>query len=354
MLPQARPLTHELRFTHVASGARIAWARSGQLGGAMLLRAAHWMTHVDYDLRSPWWQPMIEHLGRQLELVRYDERGCGLSGSDDVPLGLEASVEELEVVAAAHGAQKFALMGVSAGAGAAIAFAARHPDKVSHLVLVAGYTHGLLHRNLSPQGLAFHEAQMKIIELGWGRADPGVQHMFTSRFMPDASTAQSALFNEHQRQSCSGVRAAAIARARAGLDVRDLVGQLKVPTLVLHCEGDLVVPLALGQDLAAGIADARFEVLRSRNHIPLVHEPAFERMCQVITEFVVQKQVAPRLTPAERALMQWVGQGLDNLQIAAQLGLADKTVRNRLSSLYTKLGVEGRAMAVVKAREMGL
>lgn len=350
----ARPLTHELRFTRVASGARIAWARSGRLGGPVLLRAAHWMTHVDYDLRSPWWQPLIEQLGRQLELVRYDERGCGLSSTDDVPLGLEASVEELEAVVAAHGAPKFALMGVSAGAGAAIAFATRHPEKVSHLVLVAGYTHGLLHRNTSPESLAFHEAQLKLIELGWGRADPGVQHMFTSRFMPDASAAQSALFNEHQRQSCDGIRAAAIARARAGLDVRDLVAQLQVPTLVLHCEGDLVVPLALGQDLAASIAGARFEVLRSRNHIPLAPEPAFERMCQVITEFMTQKPATPPLTPRERELMLWVGQGLDNLQIAGQLGLADKTVRNMLSKLYTKLGVEGRAMAVVKAREMGL
>ena len=354
MASAARPLTHELRFARVASGARIAWARSGQPGAAVLLRTAHWMTHVDHDLRSPWWQPLITRLGRQLELVRYDERGCGLSTVDDVPLGLETSIEEIEAVAADHGAPRFALLGVSGGVASAIGFAARHPGRVSHLVLLAGSTHGLLHRNIGPEALAFHEAQLRIIELGWGRKDPGVQNMFASRFMPGASAEQSALFNEHQRLSCDGMRAAAIVRARASLDVRPLVGHLRMPVLVLHCEGDLVVPLAMGQELAASIPGARFEVLRSRNHLPLAPEPAFDRLCEAVTGFVAQTPAAPHLTPRDRELMQLVGQGFDNLQIGARLGLADKTVRNRLSALYAKLGVEGRPMAVVKARELGL
>jgi len=349
-----RPLIHELRFTHVRSGARIAWARSGRVGAPVLLRTAHWMTHVDYDLRSPLWRPLIEQLGRQFELVRYDERGCGLSAADDVPLGLDASVEEIEAVTQAHGAQTFALLGISGGAAAAVAYAARHPGQVSHLVLLGGSTHGLLHRNPSAETLAFYEAQLRMIELGWGRKDPGVQQMFTSRFMPDGSVEQIASFNEHQRLSCDGLRAAAIVRARAGLDVRPMLRELRVPTLVLHCEGDVTAPLALGHELAASIPGARFEMLRSRNHIPLQPEPAFERLCQVITEFVAHKPSAPQLTPRERELTALVGQGLDNLQIAARLGLADKTVRNMLSALYTKLGVEGRAMAVVKARDMGL
>ncbi|MBL0150544.1 MAG: alpha/beta fold hydrolase [Ideonella sp.] len=354
MSSPARPLTHELRFTHLPSGARIAWARSGRLGAPVLLRVAHWMTHVEHDLLSPLWKPLIERLGHRLELVRYDERGCGLSTADDVSLGLDASVEELEVVAQARGAERFALLGISGGAGAAVAYAARHPERVSHLVLLAGYTHGLLHRNPSPEALAFHEAQLKLIELGWGRKDAGVQHMFTSRFMPDGTPEQLASFNEHQRMSCNGMRAAAILRARSELDVRPLAGSLRVPTLVLHCDGDLAVPLALGHELAASIPNARFEALRSRNHIPAQPEAALERLCQVITEFIAQGAAPPQLTPRERQLAALVGQGLDNLQMAARLGIADKTVRNMLSALYTKLGVEGRAMAVVKARDMGL
>jgi pimeloyl-ACP methyl ester carboxylesterase/DNA-binding CsgD family transcriptional regulator len=319
----------------------------------VLLRTAHWMTHVEYDLRSLLWQPFIERLGRQLEVVRYDERGCGLSTADDVPLSLDASVEEIESVIDAHGAERFALLGTSGGAAAAVAYTARHPERVSHLVLLAGFSHGLLHRNPSAQTLAFHEAQLKLIELGWGRNDPGVQAMFTSRFMPDGNAEQISSFNEHQRLSCDGLRAAAIVRANAGKDARAMAEKVLAPTLVLHSEGDAVVPLALGYELAASIPGARFEMLRSRNHLPLPQEPAFERMCHVITEFVAHKP-PQHLTPRERELCGLVGQGLDNLQIAARLGLADKTVRNMLSALYTKLEVEGRAMAVVKARDMGL
>ncbi len=348
-----RPLVHELRFAHLPSRARIAWARSGQAGAPVLLRTAHWMTHVEYDLRSLLWQPFIERLGRQLEVVRYDERGCGLSTADDVPLSLDTSVEEIEAVIDAHGAERFALLGASGGAAAAVAYAARHPERVSHLVLLAGFSHGLLHRNPSAQTLAFHEARLKLIELGWGRNDPGVQAMFTSRFMPDGNAEQIASFNEHQRLSCDGLRAAAIVRANAGKDARALTGKVLAPTLVLHSEGDAVVPLDLGHELAASIPGARFEMLRSRNHLPLPQEPAFERMFQAITEFVAHKP-PQHLTPRERELCGLVGQGLDNLQIAARLGLADKTVRNMLSALYTKLEVEGRAMAVVKVRDMGL
>lgn len=348
------PLNHEVRFTQVASGARIAWARSGRLGGPVLVRTGHWLTHVEYDLRSLLWRPAIERLGRQVELVRYDERGCGLSSADDVPLSLDTALEELTAVVQAHGAPRVALLGVSGGAAPAVAYAAQHPDRVSHLVLLGGGTHGLLHRQVKPEVLAFHEAQLRMIELGWGRKDPGVQQMFTSRFMPAASAEQIASFNEHQRMSCDGARAAAIVRARAATDVRHWAAAVRVPTLVLHSEGDLAMPLALGHELAAAIPGARFEALQSRNHIPAAPEPAFERMCQAITSFVTDAPQPPPLTPAERALAALVAQGLDNLQITAHLGLAEKTVRNRLSALYAKLDVEGRAMAVVKARELGL
>ena len=354
MAPRPSLLTHQVRFAHLPSGAHIAWARSGCLGGPVLLRAGHWMTHVEQDLRSPLWRPLIERLGRTFELVRYDERGFGLSTGDDVELGVAPAVEELECVAAAHGAQRFALLGISGGAAAAIGFAARHPQRVSHLVLLGGSTHGSLHRSPTADTLAYFEAQVRLVELGWGRNDPGVQQLFTSRFMPGGNTDQWASFNEHQRLSCNGHRAAALLRARAGADVREQARGLTVPTLVLHSEGDLAVPLALGQDMAATIPGARFEILASRNHIPLYPELALERLCQAITEFVTPAAASAALTGAERELGALVAKGLDNLQIAAHLGLAEKTVRNRLSALYARLDVEGRAMAVVKTRELGL
>lgn len=358
MSPAAPTPTHELRFTRVASGARIAWALSGRTADAVaptLVRVAHWMTHVEHDLRSPLWQGWLDRLGRVFRVVRYDERGCGLSTADDLVPDLEIAVEELDAVVQAHGRQPVVLLGISGAAPPAIAYAARHPERVSHLVLLGGFTHGLMHRQPSPETLAWHDAQLRLVELGWGRNDPAVQEFFTSRFLPEGSPAARASLNEQQRLSCDGRRAAALLRARARLDVRTLAPLVRAPTLVLHSQGDLAVPVSLGHELAAAIPGARFESLPSRNHIPLPGEAAFERLCDALVTFVSAPDVtAARLTARERDLAHLVGQGLDNLQIAARLGVAEKTVRNQLGGLYAKLGVEGRPQAVVRARDLGL
>jgi pimeloyl-ACP methyl ester carboxylesterase len=354
-MPVAAPLpagsAAEIRFAPVGSGARIAWARSGR--GVVLVRVAHWMTHVEHDLRSPIWRPWLERLGREVDLVRYDERGCGLSDSDDVPLGLDAATEELAAVVAATGAPRVALLGQSGAAAPAIAYAALHPERVSHLVLLGGYLAGLQHRSPSPEELAFHDASLRLVELGWGRNDPAVQQFFTTRFIPDASLDEARALNEQQRLSCGAARAVQIMRARAALDVRALAPRVRCPTLVLHAEGDQIVPVALGRDLAAAIPGARFVTLPTHNHIPLASDAGFELFCRSVTTFVRPEGATLALTPRERELAALVAQGLDNLQIAARLGLADKTVRNALSTLYTKLQVEGRPQAVVRAREAG-
>lgn len=354
MATTSAPPLHELRFARVASGARIAWARSGRADAPVLVRVAHWMTHVEHDLRSVLWRPWIERLGRAFRLVRYDERGCGLSTADDVPLGLDAALEELAAVVDAHGAARVALLGASGAAPVAIAYAAAHPTRVSHLVLLGGYTHGLLHRSLAPDALAYFDAQLRLVELGWGRGDPAVQEFFTSRFLPDGAPEARAALNEQQRASCGGTRAAAIMRARASLDVRALAPRVRAPTLVLHAEHDRVVPIGLGHQVAASIPGARFETLRTHNHLPIAPEPAFDRLCDAVRDFVHDAAAAPALTAAERRLGALVARGLDNRGIAAHLGLAEKTVRNRLSVLYAKLGVDGRPQAVVRTRDIGL
>ena len=346
-------LRHQLRFAHVRSGARIAWASSGS--GSALVRAAHWMTHVEHDLVSLIWRPWLERLGREVRLIRYDERGCGLSGADDTPLGLEAALEELEVVVDALGLPQVALLGMSGAVAPVLAYAARHPDRVTHLVLLGGYTHGMMHRAPGPAQLQLHEASAKLIELGWGQRNAAVQQFFTAQMIPDAALEQIRALNDQQRLSCDGVRAAAIFRARAVLDVRAFLPLVRCPTLVLHAEGDSVVPVEMGRELAASIAGARFETLPSRNHIPLAGEPAFERFCAAVGDFIHQRQGAASgsFTPRERELLALVAQGLDNLQIGAHTGLADKTVRNALSKLYATLDVEGRPQAVARARDLG-
>ncbi|WP_144289851.1 alpha/beta fold hydrolase [Ideonella sp. A 288] len=353
-MPSPTALRQELRFAHVASGARIAWARSGR--GPPLLRAGHWMTHLEHDAVSALFRPWLERLGRGVTVYRYDERGCGLSGVDDVPPGLASSVEEIGAVVDAAGLDRVALLGISGGAAPSIAYAARHPERVSHLVVLGGYSHGLLHRALGDAQRAYLEAQARLIELGWGVRDAPVQQFFTATMIPDATPEQAAALNEQQRRSCDGRRAAALFRSRLALDVRDEIAAVRCPTLVLHAEGDAAVAVESGRELAAAIPGARFESLRTRNHVPLAGEPAFDRFCEAVAEFIGPgaAQVDGRaFTPRERELLTLVARGCDNLQIAAQLGLAEKTVRNALSSLYTRLGVDGRTHAVVRARELG-
>lgn len=350
--PPAR--VQELRFVALPSGARLAWTRTGRPAAPVLVRVAHWMTHIEHDAVSPLWSPWIERIGRRLQFVRYDERGCGRSGSDDVPLGLETSVEELAAVVDALGPAPVALLGASGAAATAIAYAARYPTRVSKLVLLGGYAVGTLAASPSAETRSYFDAVQQLIRLGWGRNDPGVQAYFSSRFLPQASRAELDALVEQQRLSCSGERAAAISLARAHLDVRALLPQLKVPTLVLHSDGDLAVPHSSGLALAAAIPGARFETLRSSNHLPPASDPAFGRLADAIDEFIQPAQRLPQLTTREGELAALVARGLDNQQIAAHMGLAEKTVRNMLGGLYTKLGAESRAMAVVRARDLGL
>ena len=351
-------MTQQIQFAHLASGARIAWASQGR--GPPLLRAAHWMTNVAHDPASPVWQPWLSRLGRELRVLRYDERGCGMSGLDDTPLDLDTAVEELEAVADAAGLQRFALLGISGGAASAIAYAVRHPDRVSHLVLLGAYACGTMAGSPSAEQVAWVEATARLIELGWGRAGSPVQQFFTASLIPGGTQEQVLSLNEQQRLCCGPERAAALLRARTRLDVRALLGQVRCPTLVLHSQWDAAVSLEAGRTLAAAIPAARFVELPSRNHIPLAGEPAFEQFCDALTHFVrsapsdaPEADVSGTFTPRERELLALVAQGRDNLQIGAQMGLADKTVRNALSHLYTRLAVEGRPQAVVKARELG-
>ena len=351
----ATPTVQEIRYARVPSGTAIAWARTGRPDAPSLVRVAHWLTNVEYDLRSPLWGPWVERLSRSFRLVRYDERGCGLSVDHDPRLPtLESWLEELDAVIDAHGEPRVALLGVSGAAPVAIAYAALHPERVSHLVLLGGYMNGALQRAPSDEERAYLEAQWRLVETGWSRDDPAVREFFSSRFIPDAPPEVRAGMNEQQRRSCDGPRAARLLRGRALLDVRALARQVRVPTLVLHGEGDRACPIALGHEAAAAIPGARFESLPSANHVPLGHEPAFGRFCEAVVDFVTEASRPPALTPRERTLAALVAQGLDNAQIAARLGVADKTVRNALSTLYAKLGVDSRARAVARSRDLGL
>jgi pimeloyl-ACP methyl ester carboxylesterase len=177
-------LRQHIRFCTTPDGTRIGYATVGT--GPPLVRAAHWITHLDYDWHSPVWRHWLVDLARARTLVRYDERGCGLSDHDVDDYSLDAWVQDLETVVDDLGLEHFALLGVSQGGAVAIAYAARHPERVTHLVLYGAYTLGRFRRATSEEQLREAALHLEMIRLGWGREDPRFRRFFTSSFIPDA------------------------------------------------------------------------------------------------------------------------------------------------------------------------
>jgi pimeloyl-ACP methyl ester carboxylesterase/DNA-binding CsgD family transcriptional regulator len=344
----------QIRFCTAPDGVRIAYAISGE--GPPLLKAANWLNHLEYDWESPVWRRWLEEVSRHHTLIRYDERGCGLSDWEVEDLSFEAWVSDLETVAQAAGLSRFPLLGCSQGAPIAIAYAVRHPERVSRLVLHGAYARGVLKRNPTPEKRAEIEAMSKLAEVGWGQENPAFRQIFTTLFIPDGTPEQHRWFNELERVSTSPAMAARFFRVLNQIDVADLALRVACPTLVSHSRQDARVPFEEGRLVASLIPGARFAPLESRNHIVLEHEPEWKRWLEEMRSFLADGPASGRfaaLTGRERELVELIAQGLDNAQCAARLGMSDKTVRNHVTHLYSKLEIENRARLIVLAREAG-
>jgi pimeloyl-ACP methyl ester carboxylesterase/DNA-binding CsgD family transcriptional regulator len=349
-------LRQSLRFCTAADGTRIAIASIG--AGPPLLRAAHWLSHVEHDLHSPVWRPWLAELARDHHYIRYDQRGCGLSDSAVADFSLDAWVGDLEAVVDSLGLRRFPLIGMSQGGAVAIAYAVRHPDKVSHLVLPGAYGRGALQRATSDAERLEAETLVNLIRLGWGRNNAAFRQVFTNQFIPGGTPAQHQWWNELERLTASPENAARTLDAFHHVDVTDLARQLRVPTLVLHARGDARVPFDEGLRLAALIPGARFVPLDSDNHVLLDTEPAWSTFLAELRGFLGTAQAdaaegadGAALTPAEREVLHLVALGLDNPAIAQRLNKSEKTVRNQVSSIFDKLGVRTRAEAIVYVRD---
>ena len=307
-------------------------------------------------MQSPVWRHFLVELSRRHTLVRYDERGCGLSDWD-VPLSLDLWVDDLGSVVQAAGLERFPLFGISQGAALAVAYAVRHPGQVTHLVVLNGYARGRAHRSRDPSDAETTAMMTRLAEIGWGQENPAFRQFFTSQFIPGGTQEQHRWFNELERISTSPANAARFMRVLHEIDVADLLPHVACPTLVLHCTRDANVPFAEGRLLAGAIPGARFVPLESGNHVLLEDEPAWQRFREEVAAFLPGASAAPRdfpgLTPRERELLELIAQGRDNAQIAATLGLAEKTVRNHVTSIFAKLEVENRGQAIVLARQRG-
>jgi pimeloyl-ACP methyl ester carboxylesterase/DNA-binding CsgD family transcriptional regulator len=343
----------QISFCTAADGARLAYATAGK--GPPLVMAASWLTHLEYQWQSPVWRGWLERMTRSHTLVRYDSRGCGLSDWD-AALSFDAWVEDLETVVNAAGLERFPLLGMSQGAPVAIAYAVRHPERVSRLVLGGAYARGFLKRDSSSQQRDEAETMRKLIELGWGKENPAFRQFFTTQFIPGGTPEQHQWFNELARVCTAPHIAARFFSVLLDIDVSALAKRVTCPTLVLHSQHDARVPFEEGRLVASLIPGAHFVPFESRNHLLLETEPAYARWFEEVNGFLAGESGArvdgpelAALTARERELAQLIAQGLDNAQIAARLSLSEKTVRNHITSIFAKLKVESRAQLIVLA-----
>ena len=278
-----RKVFQDIRYCTARDGTRLAYAISGS--GYPILKCANWISHLQYEWESPVWRHWMESLSADNRLIRYDQRGNGLSDWSVADLSLDAMVGDLETVADAAGLERFALFAMSAGCAISVAYAARHPERVSHLVLYGGRARGWRVLN-DPAEVARRAAVVTLIRTGWGQENPAFRRMFTSLFIPDATPEQMEWFGQLHRRTISPENAAAWQETASLIDVTTLLERVMAPTLILHGTKDAVIPFEAGREFAAGIRGARFVPLDSANHILLEHEPAFGELLDEMKRFI--------------------------------------------------------------------
>jgi pimeloyl-ACP methyl ester carboxylesterase/DNA-binding CsgD family transcriptional regulator len=347
----------KIRYLRTPDGVQVAWAEAGS--GPVLVKASNWLTHLEYEWESPVWRHWIRFFSDHCRFIRHDERGCGMTDWNVGDLSFARWVEDLEaVVEAADIQEPFALLGISQGAATCIAYAVKHPERVSKIVLYGGYARGALRRGM-PDAERFYNAIIEVARFGWGKDNPTFRQVFTSRFIPEGTDEQIGWFNDLCLKTTSPEVAARLFEERAAINVTDLVGKVQAPTLVLHSRQDAVTPISEGHILASAIPGAQFVELDSKNHILLENEPAWERFREAVLEFLGiggtrgDDQAFVALSPREREILVLMTQGLSNNDIAERLSISEKTVRNHVSNLFDKLGVWTRAQAIVFAHDRG-
>lgn len=351
-----------IRFIKSSDGVRLAVATSGS--GAPLIKSANWLSHLEFDWQSPVWRHWFRFLSDGRELVRFDPRGCGLSDWDVEDMSHAAQVADLEAIIDSVGLDRFPLLGVSQGGAACIEYAVRYPERVSQLVLYGCYAEGWAQRDAETR--ARGEALNVLIREGWGQENPAFRQLFASLFIPDASPEQIRWFSDLMRTTTRPDIAVRILESFGQINVRALLPKVRVPTLVVHARNDARIPYEQGRLLATEIPDARFVTLESRNHILIETEPAWARFQEAFDAFLGKPSSRPKtpvegeyvdlpeLTARENVILKLVASGAANSDIARQLFISEKTVRNHLTNIFEKLGVDSRAKAIVFARDRGM
>jgi len=281
-LPRPHSVRQDIRYTRTDDGVRLAWSSVGS--GIPLVRSLGWFTNLEHEWNDPGSRACIEALASQYQLVRYDARGIGLSQREVDEVSTATRLIDLEAVIDAAGIDKCILMGFSEGGTTAIEYAAKHPDRVSHLILWGSY----LAPSLEQSNLDQWTALVELVPAQWGGDNRSFRQMFTSMFMPDGNAAQNQFFNEMQKQSATPEIAMQTILSIAEVDVREQAASLSVPTLVLHRVDDLVIPMEAAMDSAATIPGARLVQLPGANHWILSDQQAFAEILAEINNFTAR------------------------------------------------------------------
>jgi pimeloyl-ACP methyl ester carboxylesterase/DNA-binding CsgD family transcriptional regulator len=338
-------------------GTRIVYARTGS--GPPLVQAGRWVGHLEAEWTSPVRRSFLLELGRRNTFYRYDSRGCGISQREVTDLSLDAQVRDLEAVVDAARLRRFPLLGMSGGGAVAITYAARHPERVSHLITLGAAVRGVLKRNATPKQIDEAMILRNVIQVGWNdQENPALRLGYGSRFMPDASIENLHAWTELQRVTAAPEIAILHRKELDQLDVTDELARVCCPTLIAHCRGDLCVPYSEGEFMAGRLPRARFVPLDGRNHIILENDVAWAQFFAELRAFIPTGPVRDEpsttaLTPRDLQLLELLAQGLDNGQIAARLDRAEQTVKNNITRLFDKLGIQTRPQAIVWARSSG-
>ncbi len=363
-------MDQQIRFCTAPDGVRIAYATVGS--GPPLVKSANWLSHLEFDWRSPVWRHWLESLSAERRLIRYDGRGCGLSDWDAEDISFDAMVSDLEAVIDALGLDRFALFGMSQGGPIAGTYAVRHPEKVTHLILYGSFALGRAKRGAASREEL--ETQLALTKYGWGKDDPSYRQVFTTQMMPEATREQMRWFNDLQRVTASPENAIRLQTAMAHIDVTDLLPRISVPTLVLHCQDDARVPFEEGRRMAALIPNARFVPLEGQNHLPQPEDPCWEPIIAEVCRFLGSRtdgtavdapalSVRPGrlgdahaglLTPRELEVTGLIARGRSNREIAEALVIAERTAESHVQHILDKLECSSRGQIAAWAVERGL
>ena len=356
-------LKQDIRFCTSKDGVRLAIASAGS--GLPLVRVFNWLTDVEKDLTSVVSGHWIDELSRDYGYVRFDARGCGYSDRDIERMSLDAWVEDLEAVMDAMPLERVPLLGISVGAAVAIAYAVRHPERVSQLVLYGGFARGLLVRDTSTKVHEQAQGLLKAAEIGWGADDPNFRQVFVHRMFRDATSEQLRAFDAVQRDTISGINAARFLKNNFEIDIQELARQVRCPVLAFHTKQDPLIPISEGLLLASLIPNSRFVPLEGCNHIPFESDTAWPIFLAELRAFLpAVSSVRPLtdasvpgaalLTPRQREILKAVSQGQTAKQIARTLDLSPRTVEMHVARVLATLQCNSRAEAVHKAGEAGL